>query len=137
MVTFTIIMFLFSVAGIVTLFAIKEWEEKNSRTLVPSFRQKLDVQALRLKELGAAAQKDLAKLPPEIVHLARVGIHIGALEAARFARFAEAQAHRLADLVSHKRRFVYRAPRSEFLKKVAEHKNGNGLDTTSSNGHNS
>jgi hypothetical protein len=45
---------------------------------------------------------------------------------AAFARSSERQAHRLADLVSHKHGFVPRETRSEFLRKMSEHKNGGG-----------
>jgi len=132
MILFATILFLLSLLGVVALFALKHWEARAGRVLAPSVERYLDMRALQGKELLIALQADLEKLPPELVHFARVGIRIVALETARFARFLEAQAHRLADLVSHKHRFERRAPRSEFLKKVIEHKNGssNGVDTT-------
>jgi len=88
------------------------------------------MRAQQVKELLDAARVDLAKVPPEGVRLFRIGIHMLALGFAALARTAERYAHRLADLVSYKHRFEKRDTRSEFLKKVSEHKNGNGLDTT-------
>jgi|SRR3989344_3740278 len=133
MVIFAVAVFFVSLAGTVALFVLKQWEERTGRTLAPTVHRYLDVRALQGKELLVALQADLEKLPPELVHLAHIAVHTGALEVARLARFLEAQAHRLADFVSHKHRFERRAPRSEFLKKVIEHKNGNGsngVDTT-------
>lgn len=134
---FSIGVFFFSLAGIAGLFAFKEWEGRNERTMAPRLRETLDAWALHLKDLGIALQADLEKLPPELVHLSRIAIHEVALGTAALLRFLESQAHRLADFVSHKHAFQRRAPRSEFLKKVTEHKNSNGdyngdskLDTT-------
>ncbi|QQG37838.1 MAG: hypothetical protein HYS26_04420 [Candidatus Kaiserbacteria bacterium] len=127
--TFAIIVFLLSLFGILSLFGLKRWEESKSRTLAPALRGKLDAEALRLKDLLFALQKDLEKLPPETLHLARILVHKTALGAASVARGFERQAHRLADLVSHKGRFTRRAPRSEFLQKVIEHKNGSSGDS--------
>ena len=119
MILFAAVVFGLSLIAIVALFELKRREAKSGQVYLPALRERLDVRALHLKDLITAAEADLAKLPPEAVHLSRVGIHILALEAARIARFLEGKAHRLADLVSHKHRFVRRAPRSEFLKKVA------------------
>jgi len=132
---FTIGIFLFSLAGIFGLFALKEWEVRRNRLLAPELRKKADALALRLKELVYALEADAQKLPPELIHFSRVGIHRFAILSAGFLRFLSLQAHRLADFVSHKRTFERRAPRSEFLKKVLEHKNDNGgvVDTTDNN----
>lgn len=123
-------LFFVSIVGIAGVFGIKHWEQSAQRVLAPSFRGKLDVRALQVKELLAAARLDLAKLPPAAVRLGRFLIHEAALGLAVLARIAEKQLHRLADLVSHKHRFEKRSTRSEFLKKVAEHKSGssNGID---------
>lgn len=118
--------FIISLAGIVGLFALKEWEGRTGKLLAPTLRERLDVWAFRSNELWIALQADLEKLPPEIVHGARIVLHELALATAALLRFLSVQAHRLAELVSHKRNFVRRAPRSEFLKKVIEHKNGGG-----------
>ncbi|OGG79597.1 hypothetical protein A3A39_02100 [Candidatus Kaiserbacteria bacterium RIFCSPLOWO2_01_FULL_54_13] len=118
--------FLFSLAGIVGLFALKEWETRHNRNMAPKLRERADAWAIRLKELLLALQVDAEKLPPEILHVSRIAIHEAALLSAAFLRFLALQAHKLADFVSHKRSFQRRAPRSEFLKKVLEHKNGGG-----------
>jgi hypothetical protein len=132
-----IITFSLSLLGIVSLFGLKYWELRREQVLAPALREKVDARAGQLKELIVAARKDASKLPPALVRLARLLLHEGALAFAALARLMERQAHRLADLVSYKHRFERRETRSEFLKKVAEHKSGNGLDTTNGNGHNS
>ncbi len=116
-------LFFLSLVGIVGLFTLKEWERRRSRVLVPELRERIDRLSFYLKELLVALRLDLEKLPPEILHISRIVIHEMALTAARLLRFLSLQAHRLADLVSHKHAFQRRAPRSEFLKKVIEHKN--------------
>ncbi len=135
MILFVTLLFGFSLVAVVGLFELKRWEGRTRRTVLPVLRARIDKRALRMKDLMLAAEADFAKLPPEALHFTRVGIHLFALEIARLARFLEGQAHWLADFVSHKHRFVRRAPRSEFLKKVTEHKNGNGngVDTTADN----
>ena len=124
MMVFTVIIFFLALLGIAALFGVKYWELRKDRVLAPQLREHADVRAGHLKELMLAARLDLAKVPPESVRLAHIAIHEGALKLAALARIAERQAHRLADLVSHKHRFEKRETRSEFLKKVAEHKNG-------------
>lgn len=123
---FVIVVFVLALICITLLFGLKYWELQNGHTIVPEMRHELDVRALQFKELLAALRVDIEKLPPEALRLGRILIHEAALQFASAARFAEAQAHRLADFVSHKHRFERRETRSEFLKKVAEHRNGNG-----------
>ena len=67
-----------------------------------------------------AARKDMQDLLPRAVLLSRFLVHEAALGIARAARYSERQAHRLADMVSHKRGFERRETRSEFLRKVSE-----------------
>jgi hypothetical protein len=127
---FAAAVFFLSLLGIIALFGMKYWEMRGERVLAPQWRAAADVRARQAKELLAAARVDLEKLPPAALRLSRIAVHEGALGFAALARAAEAQAHRLADLVSYKHRFEKRATSSEFLKKVAEHKNGGGLDAT-------
>jgi hypothetical protein len=129
------ILFVLSLLGIVALFALKSWEAHRGSVFFPALRQRADVHALHVKELAYAARVDLEKLPPEMVRLGHVLVHDAALAFAALARAAERGAHRVADLVSHKRHYMPRETRSEFLKKVAEGRNG-GLDTTDGNGQN-
>lgn len=121
-----ILVFFFSIAGIVALFGLKHLELRRGGVFVPEWRRRSDVQAEKLKELAAAAWMDLGKMPPEAVRFARFIVHEAALGFAALARLSERQAHRLADVVSHRRGFERRETRSEFLRKVAEHKNGRG-----------
>ncbi len=119
-----LIVFVFSFVGIAALFALKYWEVRNERVVFAPLRRKTDVRAQQIKELSVAARQDLVKLLPEVVRMIRIMVHEFALAFAALARFSERQAHRLADFVSHKRGFEKGQTQSEFLKKVAEHKNG-------------
>jgi hypothetical protein len=116
-----------SIVLLIVLFSVKYWELKHDRVLFPHARVRLDSQARRLKDLIVAARLDVAKLVPVLLRITRRLLHTGALTFASLARLAEYHAHRFADLVSYKHRFERRETRSEFLKKVSEHKNGNGL----------
>ncbi len=121
-----IALFVLALMGIVTLFVLKHREVTTGRILAPRARARLDSHAYHLKDLLAAAESDLSKIIPELALLGSKLVHILALAAARAMRFFEGQLHRVADLVSHKHRFERPAPRSEFLTKIAEHKNGEG-----------
>ena len=132
---FAVIIFMISTLGIGGLFFLKHWEERRGRMLVPGVRSWGDTKALEAKVLFARMQLEADKLPPMLLQLTRWGIHELALGIAALARAAERQAHRLADFVSHKRNFVHRESKSEFLKQVSEYKNGlpgqgNGVDTS-------
>ena len=129
--TLAFVVFFFSLFAIAFLFALKSWEIRKERIVFAPWRERADVRALQLKELLDAARLDLSKLPPGAVRLSRIGIHQLALGFAALARAAEGYAHQVADLVSYKHHFEKRDTRSEFLKKVAEHKNGNGLSDES------
>jgi len=121
-----VIGFAFSLLGIVVLFALKAWETWRGYVLAPALRTRADLHALRLKAYLMNNRREAAKIVPFLGLVSRYLIHEGALAFARAAHFTGVQAHRLADLVSHKHRFERQAPRSEFLKAVSEHKNGNG-----------
>ena len=127
------IIFFISLIGIVALFGVKYWEEQHQRMLAPEVRQKADEHALQVKELLSKSRLELSKLPPTAMRLVRMAIHTAALETAHLARVLEAQAHRLADFVSHKHHFERGETKSEFLKQVSEHtfknRNGSKLDT--------
>ena len=131
--TLAFVVFFFSLFAIAFLFALKSWEIRKERIVFAPLREKADVRALQLKELLDAARLDLSKLPPGAVRLSRIGIHQLALGFAALARGAEGYAHQVADLVSYKHHFEKRDTRSEFLKKVAEHKSGNGSNESGGN----
>lgn len=129
---FAFIVFFVALSGIVLLFALKYVEVRTQRIIFAPLRERADIRALQLKELLDAARLDLSRIPPEVVRLSRIGIHQLALGFAALARGAERYAHQVADLVSYKHHFEKRDTRSEFLKKVAEHKNGNAGDADNS-----
>lgn len=116
--TFAIIVFVSSFLGIVALFALKEREAVSGRTYLPHLRESADREALRMKVLLHAFLHELEKIPPRTALATRALIREGALLTATFAAFLEAQARRLADMVSYKRHFERRDVRSDFLKKV-------------------
>lgn len=116
--------FVLSALGIVALFAVKRWELKNDRVLAPAWRERVDAQALEAKNLLSHGGSSLGKLPPLMLVIGRYFVHEAALSAASLASFLEKQAHKLADMVSHKHRFERRETQSDFLRKVSDHKNG-------------
>ena len=128
--------FFLALLGVAVLFALKYWEARSGRRFVPGIRTTIDERALRLKALFAAALSDAQQIVPLSARLMRFLIHEAALTFAWLARAGERRAHRLADMVSYKHRFEKRETRSEFLRKVAEHKQENGLETTSTDGQN-
>jgi len=130
MILFTAVVFFLALVLIVALFVLKQWELSHERVLFPHLRERADAEALHMKELLLAARKDLENLPPLFLFAAQSVVHGIAVDAGHLAIWLGKQSHRLADTVSHKRNFERRETKSEFLKKVSEHKNGNGLDTT-------
>lgn len=119
--------FFFSVALVAGLFWLKYWEVRYERVLWGEWRDRADSRAVALKERLQHAARGLSHLAPFAAYLFRFLVHEAAMAFAAIARFAESQAHRLADLVSHKHRFERRETQSDFLKQVSEHKNGNGV----------
>jgi hypothetical protein len=124
--------FFVSLLGLASLFGLKEWELRRDRFLFPDMRRRLDALALFLQDTLDALKKDAEKVPGELVHLSRTVLHELVLALAFSLRFLSVQAHKLADLVSHKHNFVRRVPRSEFLKKVSEHKNDSKTEVDTS-----
>jgi len=120
---FAVTVYIASLVGIVAIFSVKFWEDKKQVVIAPSFRASADEHARELKRLVGRSRVEMMKLPPVLLYVSRVLVHMAALKAAASARYLERQAHRLADVVSHKHRFERRAPRSEFLKQMNEHKN--------------
>jgi len=134
---FAITVFFLSLLGIAGLFGVKHWETAHGRILYPDVRERADRKAVRLKELVRMSRRELSKLPPHAILFAKGAIRAGALGIARFARGMESQAHRLADMVSHKHHFEKRETRSEFLKQVGEHPlSNNNSSSAEKNGNN-
>lgn len=126
MVVFTAIVFFLALILIIALFTLKQWELSHERVFFAPWRQRMDTQAAHLKELMLAARQDIAHLPPFLLDAAQSVVHGIAVDAGHIAIWLGQQSHRLADTVSHKRNFEPRETKSEFLKKVSEHKNGSG-----------
>ena len=127
------IIFIVSLFGIAGLFGLKYWEEKHHKMLANEFRARGDERAMQLKDFFEQRLREADKFPPTIVRFTRWSIHELALAFAALARTLEHQAHRLADLVSHKHRFVQRESKNEFLKQMGEYPSRN-LRSASSNG---
>jgi len=126
MILFTAGVFFLALILVLALLTLKQWEVAHERVIFPRMRYKADMQALHLKELAFAARKDVSNLPPFLLDAAQSVVHGIAVDAGSLAIWLGRQSHRLADTVSHKRNFERRETKSEFLKKVSEHKNGNG-----------
>lgn len=126
------VVFFASLGGIALLFSLKAVEAKRGHVYAQNIRSLADSYALALKRQLFQLKVILARVPPLLVLLGRYALHELALAAAKVARLAETQAHRIADLVSHKRSFEKRPappePRSDFLKQVSEVKNGHAQD---------
>jgi len=108
-----------ALVAIGALFVLKYWETARGRVLAPALRFGADEYALQFKARLSRVRLDLARVPPFTVLFTRFLIHEAALGFAAFARLSEAQAHRLADVVSHKHTFIPRETRSTFLKQVS------------------
>jgi len=115
-----------SLFGILLLFVMKKIEVSRGSLIGGSARDSADLFALRVKWVFLVIEWYLSRLPDFLFLLSRHAVRAGALYLARAARYAEAQAYHLADFVSHKRNFERRETKSNYLKKVSEHKNGNG-----------
>lgn len=140
MTLFALCVFGLSLFGIVFLFMMKRYELSRGTLMGGALRDQADLFALRVKWVIMVIEWYLARTPIFLSVLARYGVRMAALGFANLARTSEQQAHRLADMVSHKRNFERRETRSEFLKQMSEHpmrnqngshgagKNGNGKD---------
>lgn len=120
--TVAVAIFFLSLSGIIALFTLKYIELRAQRVYVPRFRAAADKQARQLKALLIRTRYEASKLGPLSVLILRYFVHEAALAFASLARVGERQAHRLADMVSHKRGFERREPKNEFLKQVSEYK---------------
>ena len=128
MVLTALILFIASLVGVVGLFTLKYWETARGVVLAPALRRMADEKAIELKYFLERCRAASNQVAPFAVKLMRVIIHDLALAFAAFAREAEKQSYRLADLVSHKHRFERRETRSQFLKDVSDFKNGPALE---------
>jgi hypothetical protein len=134
MIAFAGSVFGLSLFGIVLLFMMKKYELARGTLMGGGMRDRADLFALRVKWVIMVIEWYLARTPIFLSVLARYGVRMAALGFANLARTSEQQAHRLADMVSHKRNFERRETRSEFLKQMSEHKSSNGSSGTDTNG---
>lgn len=118
-------LFAFSLFGIIILFCAKAYELAHPHPVRAKWRESADGFALRVKWTLRVIEWYIAHTPQFLSLFGRWSIRTGALWFARLARLSAEEAHRLADMVSHKRGFERRETKSEFLKQVTDHKNGN------------
>lgn len=130
------IVFFSSLVAIAFLFIVKRIELGRSHRFAEGVRTRADYGALYVKHWLEMGEWYLEKTPWFIAALARYGVHIGALSFARLARTSAEQAHRLADLVSHKHRFERRETKSSYLREMSEVpiRNQNGSNGAGKNG---
>lgn len=126
------VIFGLSLFGIIILFTIKIREMAYPSAARARWRDRADDFALEIKWVILVVEWYVSRIPLFTMLIARRLVHGAALSFARLARVSAEQAHRLADVVSHKRTFERRATKSDFLKQVIEHKNGNGGNEDSS-----
>ncbi|MBP9669053.1 MAG: hypothetical protein KBE09_02070 [Candidatus Pacebacteria bacterium] len=112
--------------GITGLFGLRMWEVKRGARLLETTRAHADDLARYLKYLLQRFGAQMRRFPSLMLLITRYFIHLGAKAFARFARKMEEGAHQIADRMSHKHRFQRRESQNQFLKDVAEHKNGLG-----------
>jgi len=114
--------FIISFVGLCALFTFKYVEMSRGTIYVPHAQAYADRWARMIKAIMRLLVVRVERLPQDFVVLLHVLVHVGAVVFARGARAAEQGAHKLADRVSHKHRFEKGKSRSEFLKRVSEHK---------------
>ena len=131
MTLLAMILLAFSLTGIMFLFSVKHWEDRNARVFAPAFRLAADDRALRFKVFLGWCESEFHQLGPTSIRVARTLLHDLALSLASLSRASERQAHRLADLVSHKHRFERRESKNEFLKQVSEYPIRNSREMSS------
>ena len=127
-----LVVFGFSLFGITLLFAVKAREATHPSVSRARWREKADEFALEIKWVVLVIEWYVSRFPLIVALISRRLVHSGALSFAHLARVSAEYAHRLADFVSHKRSFERRETKSDFLKQVTDHKNGNGGNGNSS-----
>jgi hypothetical protein len=128
--TVAIAAFTIALLLIIALFSLKSYEVRSNRVVMYEMRLRADEFAVDLKDWLLHMRDQLEQLPPMMAYLSRWLVHEAALGFAAAARLAESQAHRLAEVVSHKRSFERRETKSDFLKRVTEYKSGSDIEDT-------
>ncbi len=124
METAAVITFLVTLLLIFVLFAFKRVELARGARFGERGRAAADRGALRLKSQLQNVEGFIENIPWFIGVMVRYGVHVGALSFARLARVSEREAHRLADLVSHRHRFEKKETKSKYLKNVSGYREG-------------
>lgn len=122
------IVFFVSLILIIALFTLKKIELRHDARFAENARARADIGALYVKSLLETSEGYIERIPFFIGALVRYGVHVGALSFARLARGLEREAHRVADLVSHKHRFERRETKSKYLKEVSSYKSSSDPD---------
>jgi hypothetical protein len=116
--------FLLSLVGIIALFVVKHRERSREALYAPRLRARLDDSARFLKARLVALEAEAEKIPPRAVAAGHFLLHDAAILVGHAGRALERKAFGLADMISHRHRFEKKEPRSDFLKRVNEAKNG-------------
>ncbi len=119
------IVFFHALILIVALFTVKQWELMHERVLMPQWRARADVKALRVKELAFAARKDIEHLPPFLSMPLRASCMVSRSMQAILPSGSAGNRIVSPTMYRTKRNFERRETKSEFLKKVSKHKDGN------------
>lgn len=120
------VVFGISLASLIVLFVIKAHEASHPSATRALWRDKADMFALEVKWVALVIEWYVSRLPLLMALISRRLVRSAALTFAHLARVSAEYAHRLADFVSHKHSFERRETKSDFLKQVTDHKNGNG-----------
>lgn len=121
------VVFFVSLSGILFLFILKSVEVRRNARFAEGMRTRADHGAMRVKAVLETTEGYIENIPFFLGAFTRYGVHISALSFARLARVSEEQAHRLADLVSHKHRFERKETKSRYLKEVSGYKGKDGV----------
>ena len=117
------VLFVVAFLGLCALFTMRHIEETHGLAFRADIRALADTRAEELKQFLTHGRREVIKLVPKAIILFRYTVHECALATAQFARIMEKQAHRLADMASHKHHFEHHETRSDFLKQVSDYKN--------------
>ena len=116
------IVFGVALCGLFALFSLKYIENASGTVFFPRMRGVLNSRTQRIRRVLLLVIHAIEHFPALMVAFGYASLHLFAVLVALGARMAEKQAHRVADFVSHKRKFQRRPTQSSFLKEVTTHK---------------
>ena len=118
---FVIIVFIFSLIGIIVLLSLKHWEQKRGRTFFSVFRFKADVFVIDSK----AALRN--RLPSESKRLSRQAVHYTIYHLStvllQVVQYIEKRLLRFINMIKGRGEIKKGGSVSFYLKNVSEHKN--------------